>query len=112
MSTDLLSDQEFLLQFDPTREVDTDITALLEGLGQTHVLKLCHQYNVSLRGLGTQIRRNHRQELARLNQGQSPRFSDHRHWSSEQLLVYHYRLALEENVLTSILQFSDKELVS
>jgi len=110
MNTDLLSHQEFLLQFDPTGDADSDIAALLEGLGQTHVLSLCHRHKMPLRGLGTEIRRNHREELARLNQGKSPRFSEYRKWSPEQLLVYRYRVSLEEAVLTSILRPSDEKV--
>lgn len=104
LSKDLLDHQEFLLTFEPTGDIDHDVATFLVGVGQPEMLDPYRQLNLPIRGLASQIRLNHQEELARIRHSKEPQWGGkYYRRSPEALKVYQQMLEQEDQVLTAIL---------
>ena len=103
ISSDLLTHEEFLLNFIPTGDVERDVAAFLQGVGREDMADVYSEYGLPLRGLALAIRDNHREELANLKQGQRPIWATkYQRWAPEQRTFYGHLLELEAQVLSAI----------
>jgi hypothetical protein len=104
VSKGLLAHQEFLMRLTPTGDVERDIAAFLIGVGNRKILERYRQFTLPLRGLAAAIVDNHREELARIRNGEDPMWDAKYYRRNEEALrLYQHMLEIEEQVLSTIL---------
>lgn len=107
MSPALARREEYLLKFNATGDLDSDVWEFLVGTGHKGILSLYRSGDLSLRVLAIEIRSNHRMELANLKRGNRPMWAErYQRWSPEQRAFYMHLLELEEGALSAILKES------
>jgi hypothetical protein len=104
ISDSLRSRADFLLSFNPTGELQQDMESLLRGTGEQAVLVVSRRHGLSLRELAASIRHNHQDELGNLQRGGHPLWLPKSEtWSPDKVEFYRRILALEVEILDSIL---------
>jgi len=82
LSNDLMAHELFLTEFEPTGDFDLDFKTFLIGTSGPAVVERCAAVGKNLRDLAVEIRQNHRHELARIAEGEPPRWpGKHQRWS-------------------------------
>lgn len=93
-----------MLAFVPTGDLERDMADFLTGTGQGQMFAISRQLDLSLRELAAAIRHNHQDELANLEQGQRPLWSQkYQRWTPEKKAYYAHVIELECEILDSML---------